>query len=162
MRAPFQVLVILFRCRAAGLEFAVLKRSDSDHWQFVAGGGEDSETPIQAAQRETQEEVCVEGKFIQLDSMSTVPKDCFTDAGSWGDDVYVIPEYCFAVDAGNSDVSLSREHSEFQWVTYEQACSLLKWDSNRTALWELNERLKASNNKMKQSPISAVTFMRES
>jgi hypothetical protein len=26
---------------------------------------------------------------------------------------------------------------------YEEACNLLRWDSNRNALWELNERLKA-------------------
>ncbi len=154
MRAPFQILVILFRRTAAGLEFAVLKRGDAGYWQFVAGGGEDGETPIQAAQRETQEEVGIAGEFIQLDSLTTVPKDCFAAADSWGDDVYVIPEYCFAVDAGNSDVSLSQEHIEFQWVTYEQACSLLKWDSNRNALWELNERLKAPNDALQRTRTS--------
>ena len=142
MRAPFQVLVIPFRHTPAGLEFAVLKRSDADYWQFVAGGGKTGETPIQAAQRETQEEVGIAGEIIQLDSLSTVPKDCFAAAASWGDDVYVIPEHCFAVHAGSRDVCLSQEHHEFRWVPYEQACSLLKWDSNRSALWELNERLK--------------------
>lgn len=86
------VPLFAFQERIISVEFAVLKRSDSDHWQFVSGGGEDSETPIQAVQRETQEEVCVVGDLIQLNSMSTVPKDCFTAAGSWGDDVYVIPE----------------------------------------------------------------------
>jgi len=145
MRAPFQILVILFRRAPEGLEIAVLKRSDAGYWQFVAGGGEDDETPIQAAQRETQEETGIAGELIRLDSMSTVPKDCFPASDSWRDDLFVIPEYCFAVDVGNRDVSLSQEHIEFQWVTYEQACSLLKWDSNRNALWELNERLKATN-----------------
>jgi len=130
---------------AARLEFAVLKRSDADYWQFVAGGGEDGEIPIQAAQRETQEEVGISAEMIELDSLSTVPKDCFAATDSWGGDVYVIPQYCFAVDAGSSDISLSHEHIESRWVSYEQACSLLKWDSNRTALWELNERLKVPN-----------------
>ena len=54
MRAPFQILVIPFRRTAAGLEFAVLRRSDADYWQFVAGGGEDDETPLQAARREAR------------------------------------------------------------------------------------------------------------
>ena len=68
MRAPFQILVIPCRRGSTGPEFAVLKRSDADCWQFVAGGGDDSETPIQAAQRETQEEIGITGQVIQLDS----------------------------------------------------------------------------------------------
>jgi len=142
MRASFQVLVIAFRHTPAGVEYAVLKRSDTDCWQFVAGGAEDAETPIQAAERETQEEIGVTGEMIQLDSASTVPKNCFAAADSWGDDVYVIPEHCFAVHVGRSGISLSQEHTESRWVPYEQACDMLKWDSNRNALWELNERLK--------------------
>ncbi len=141
MRAPFQVLVIPFRRTASTLQFAVLKRSDADYWQFVAGGGEFGETPIQAAQRETKEEIGITGDFTQLDSLSTVPKDYFAAADSWGENVYVIPEYCFAVHASNVDICLSAEHIEFQWVSYEQAYSLLKWDSNRNSLWELNQRL---------------------
>jgi len=40
MRAPFQVLVIPYRSMASALEFAVLKRSGANDWQFVAGGGD--------------------------------------------------------------------------------------------------------------------------
>ena len=120
----------------------MLKRTDGDYWQFVAGGGEHDETPVQAAERETREETGVAGEMIPLDSMSTVPRDCFPDGGSWPDDVYVVPEHAFAVDTGGRGFALSHEHTEIRWVTYEQAHNLLKWDSNRTALWELNERLR--------------------
>ena len=65
MRVPFQILVIPFRRTAAGLEFAVLTRNDADYWQFVAGGGEDDETPSLATQRETQEEVGIAGEIFQ-------------------------------------------------------------------------------------------------
>ena len=74
--------------------------------------------------------------------MATVPKNCFAAADSWGEEIYVIPEYCFAIGAGVHALSLSDEHTEARWVSYDQACSMLKWDSNRNALWELNERLK--------------------
>jgi dihydroneopterin triphosphate diphosphatase len=143
MIAPFQVLVIPFRRIPAGLEFAVLRRSDAGWWQFVAGGGEDDESPAQAAERETREEIGIaaDSRLLKLDSMATVPKDCFAAAASWGPDVYVIPEYCFAVDVGDNELALSGEHTEMRWVSYEEACRLLKWDSNRNALWELNERL---------------------
>ena len=145
MRAPFQILVIPFRRTAEGLNFAMLKRSDATYWQFVAGGGEDQETPEEAAQRETKEEVGIDGELLQLDSFSTVPKDCFSAADSWGSDVFVIPQHCFGMDAGNSEITLSHEHTESRWVPFEQASRLLKWDSNRNALWELNERLKTPN-----------------
>lgn len=141
MREPFQVLVIPFRRTASEAEFAVLKRSDDANWQFVAGGGEADESPAQAAVRETKEETGItDGRLIKLDSMATIPRNCF--AGTWAKDVYVIPEHCFAVDAGSFALALSDEHTEARWLAYEQAYALLKWDSNRNALWELNERLR--------------------
>ncbi|MFO8006719.1 MAG: NUDIX domain-containing protein [Candidatus Brocadiia bacterium] len=142
MRSPFQVLVVPFRRTASGLEFAVLRRADAGWWQFVAGGGEDDETPREAAAREAEEELGIAGEVMALDSTATVPKDCFADAASWGPDVYVVPEYSFAVDVGASAVTLSDEHAAIRWLPYEQARSVLEWDSNRTALWELNERLR--------------------
>ena len=144
MRAPFQILVIPFCRTLTDPEFAVLKRRDAQYWQFVAGGGEDDESPTQAAERETKEEIGVAavGHLLRLDSMATVPKNCFAAADSWGSEVYVIPEYCFAVDTEKSAVTLSGEHTEVRWVSYDQACSFLKWDSNRNALCELKERLR--------------------
>jgi len=149
MRAPFQILVIPFRHTAGEAEFAVLKRSDGGWWQFVAGGGEENESPPQAAARETQEEIGIsaDGFLLALDSKATVPKNCFAAAASWAPDVYVIPEHCFAVDVGDRVLALSGEHTGSQWVSYEEASGLLKWDSNRNALWELNERLKRTPNK---------------
>ncbi len=56
--------------------------------------------------------------------------------------MYVVPEYCFAVGAENNAIVLSSEHTEYQWVDYDSAQEKLHWDSNKNALWELNERLK--------------------
>jgi len=81
MRAPFKILVIPFRRTAAGVEFAVLQRRDAECWQFVAGGGEDDESPGQAAERETKEEIGIaaHGRLLQLDSVATVPRNCFSE-----------------------------------------------------------------------------------
>ena len=144
MRVPFQVLVIPFRRTAGRIEFAVLRRSDAGLWQFVAGGGEDDETPLQAAKRETSEEIGLSGaaKWIALDSKSTLPRSCFGAADTWDPALYVIPEHCFAVEMGHRHIQLSAEHTDYRWALYDEACRMLKWDSNRNALWELNERLK--------------------
>ena len=40
------------------------------------------------------------------------------------------------------EIKLSDEHPEYRWLKYDEAHKMLKWDSDRTALWELNERLK--------------------
>ena len=91
----------------------------------------------------TREEVGLdaEGKLIVLDHRAYVPKDAFSVAALWGPDVYVIPEYYFAFDVGSAQLRLSSEHTQVRWLSYDHARDLLHWDSNRTGLWELRERL---------------------
>ena len=144
MRAPFQIPVLPYRKTRTALEYAILRRSDAGYWQFVAGGGEDAETPLEAAKRETEEEIGIarNSYYTLLDSKNTVPKDNFVAASSWDPDLYVVPEYCFAVGAENNAIVLSSEHTEYQWADYDSAQEKLHWDSNKNARWELNERLK--------------------
>ena len=59
----------------------------------------------------------------------------------WGPEVLVIPEYAFGADAQDQEIILSPEHQEFRWVDYHTAQSLLRFDSNKNALWELDYRL---------------------
>ena len=46
-----------------------------------------------------------------------------------------------SVSECRKDIELSHEHTECVWLTYEETNNKLKWDSNRTALYELNCRL---------------------
>ena len=143
-RAKFQVLIIPFRITENGIsEFAVTKRSDMDVWQFLSGGGEDDETPMQASKREANEEgnIPYDCKMVRLDSTASIPAINFLAHKEWGDDVYVIPEYSFGVEIKGQDLTLSVEHTELQWLKNEEAVAMLTFDSNKTALWELNERI---------------------
>ena len=54
----------------------------------------------------------------------------------------VIPEYSFAVMIDNTILNLSHEHTEYDWVDYEIAIKRLRYDSNKTALWELDNKIK--------------------
>ena len=56
MRSPFQILVIPFKKNINQIKVAIFKRKNSLNWQFIAGGGEDNETPLEAAKRESHEE----------------------------------------------------------------------------------------------------------
>jgi dihydroneopterin triphosphate diphosphatase len=71
----------------------------------------------------------------------------FSAHKEWSEDIYVIPEYSFCVDVGARDLSLSHEHTETRWLPYEEATRLLTWDSNRTALWEVNQRVIMRSNR---------------
>ena len=65
--------------------------------------------------------------------------------GVWPEDLYVIPGYYFGVDGEGLSVVLSSEHTEFRWVTQAEGERLLHWDHDKTALWELNARLRDGN-----------------
>ena len=72
-RAPFQVLVNPYRKRSNGhFEYALMQRADDGTWQGIAGGGEDGETPFEAAIRETYEEAC---RLIKYDGSRTALRE---------------------------------------------------------------------------------------
>jgi dihydroneopterin triphosphate diphosphatase len=143
-RSAFQVLVFPYlRDQTGSLRYALFRRADASYWQGVAGGGEEQETPLQAARREAAEEAGVPetAEFLPLDSVATIPVVNVTGDFSWGPDVLVIPEYTFGVYCERPDLKLSDEHTDYGWFGYEEAMRKLRWDSNRNALWELNHRL---------------------
>lgn len=142
MRQPWQVLVIPWRIKDNKIEYCILKRKEN-WWQFIAGGGESKEDPVDAAIRETMEEtgISAESDIIKLDAYSTIPVKNVVGYFMWGRDVFMIPEYAFGAKWDGEPIKLSDEHVYYEWVSYKKAHSILKWDSNRTALWELNERL---------------------
>ncbi len=74
--------------------------------------------------------------------MASVPASEFRDRDLGGPDLYVVTEHAFGVCLDNGPtITLSSEHADYRWMSYEEAVKLFRWDSNRTALWELNERL---------------------
>lgn len=145
-RAPFQVIVFPYRRAASGVyEYAVFFRRSpnyGDFWQAISGGGEDYETPLEAARRESNEEagLSFDTPLVLLDSTATIPAP--QAAGMlWGPKLLVVPEYAFGADIGDQQITLSAEHLTFQWAQYDTAQSMLRFDSNKNALWELDFRL---------------------
>lgn len=128
------------------MQYCVLRRSDDGRYQFVAGGGEDDETPAEAAAREIREETSVKAvRIMPLTSMAYIPANVISKKhrDQWPPDTVVIPEYAFGFECA-SEMVLSDEHTGFEWMTYEDAMARLTWDSNKTALYELNCRIAGS------------------
>lgn len=142
-RAAFQVLVLPYRQTSRRVEFALFRCADAGCWQGVAGG-EAGESPLQAARRETAEEAGLagDGEFVALDARATIPMVDVTGEFTWGPAVLVLPEYAFGVHAQDAEVRLSHAHTEYGWFSLEDAAAAVRWDSNRTALWELDHRLR--------------------
>lgn len=143
MRKPIQILVLPYKHINQDIYFLVLKRADLKVWQGIAGGVEENETILTAAKREAFEEAGIpyDKKYIRLDSKCTIPVNFISGNFYWGKDIYNVMEYCYGVCIDNVDIVLSEEHLEYKWVTYEEAFKMFKWDSNRNALWELNQKI---------------------
>lgn len=154
MRAPYQILAIPYRIVAGTPMYCVFRRCDAGQWQFIAGGGEEGETPLDTAKREAFEEGGVQSdNWVVLKSLSYLPATVISEKcrRHWSRDTDVIPEHAFGF-ACQEDIRLSHEHTECVWLTCDEAAKKLEWDSNRTALYELNGRLKADQQVSASAP----------
>lgn len=146
-RAKYQVLVIPYLPTDDGVLYCIFRRSDRDCcWQFVAGGGEEEDaTPLISAKREAFEEAAIpaNARFTQLETTSSISTEHFPKARRiWGEHCLVIPEYCFAAELPDKKIGLSEEHTQFAWVDYDTAVQRLQYDSNKVALWELDNKIR--------------------
>jgi dihydroneopterin triphosphate diphosphatase len=145
-RAPFQVLVYPYRRRPdAELEIALFRRVEGGYWQGIAGGGDEGETPEDAARREAREEAGIEpaGPWIALKPVLSVPVNVIRPdlRRHWPGWLTTIPCHPFAVESPQGSIRLSAEHAEFRWVGRDQARELVHWDTDRMALAALDVAL---------------------
>lgn len=148
MREPRNVVVLIFRQGLDAPEFCVFRRADDGRWQSVQGGVELGETLVEAARRETAEEagLTIVGSLHELDMVSGVPRTHFTASVHWPKDVYVVRKHYFALGLGDpNSITLSDEHSELRWASYDEAWATLTYDDDRTALLELSERIRRAD-----------------
>lgn len=130
MREPYQILSIPYKIIDGEIVFCIFKRDNGNYWQFIAGGGENGETPLEAAERETTEEIVIEPKNIeQLTYIAYVLAEVIAESlrQYWDKNTVVIPEYSFAFEC-DSEPTLSHEHTECVWYT-----TIVKTFSFRTA-----------------------------
>ena len=148
MRIPKQVLIIPYRKIDDKIEYCIFKRKDMNAWQWIAGGAEDFDKNIlESAKREFWEETNIKDVALQqLEMTCKIPVVNVVKDFMWGEDVFYSEEYAFSANITDEKIQLSNEHTEYKWVDYSEARSLLKYDSNKSALWELDTKLKRENN----------------
>ena len=117
----------------------MFRRSDGHIYQFVSGGGEDDETPLEAAKRELYEETGIRAETLtELRSLAYIRSDIYDPAARahWPKDMYVVPEHSFAFEC-SVEPTLSDEHLGYEWLSFDEAWEKLTYDSNRTAMYEI-------------------------
>ena len=142
MRKPYQILAFPFIMERGKYYYAIFKRKDLNIWQGIAGGGEGNEKPIGTMRREVYEETSIDRKAycVRLASMTTIPAVNICGL-KWGD-IIMIPEFTFGVETRSRKLKISDEHSQYLWLSCKDAIKKLKYDSNKSSLWELDYRLK--------------------
>jgi len=82
--------------------------------------------------------------LLRLDAVGAIDVEHFRERHAWDPALTQIQEYAFGASVDGWEISLSPEHVEFVWSTFEDALARLSWESNRIALRELNGRLSAT------------------
>ena len=134
MQVKKKVQVYLFRRTGRAVEFLLLKRVQElrGFWQPVTGTVEEGETPRQGAHREVKEETGLE------DFQHVVgPVYSFTFVKNRVE----FHEEVFGMEVSNVPITLSNEHSEYQWVNLKEALELLRYVQNKKGLCRLEAQL---------------------
>ena len=125
------VEVHIFRETENAIEFLLLKRAEDQIypsvWQMVSGKIKESEKAFETSLRELTEET----NLTPL-KMWIAPK-VNSFYSSQTDSICLIPVFAVHVKK-DSKVIISNEHSEYKWVTSNEAKRLLAWDGQRKAV----------------------------
>ena len=132
-----------------GVEVLLITSRETRRWVVPRGNPILGKSPAESAAQEAFEEagISLERDYLALKTMTFVPTYHFKARQDWDENLFVIPLYYFAVDVTDFDIRLSAEHSEYLWADYPTAQQLLHWDSDKTALWELDQFLLYSTRK---------------
>ncbi len=133
----FLIEAHIIRKRNDLLEFLLLKRAKNEKypglWQMVTGSIDGSEEKAHhTALREIKEETGLTPvKFWIVPNMNSF-------YSPERNEVCLIPVFATQVD-GHCDVKISDEHSEFKWVSKEEAIELLAWPGQKKSVEIISE-----------------------
>ena len=144
-----QVDSYIFRMTEKDPIYLILKRSTGKHyehlWQGVAGKIEKGETATQTVIRELEEETGKKPKKLFVaDHIAS-----FYDARK--DRIQMVP--IFGIEVENSEVRLSAEHSDYKWVSFEEALDLLTWKGQKEGLRTVHDEIVSGDDRTKWSEI---------
>jgi dihydroneopterin triphosphate diphosphatase len=124
--------IAAYICKVEGNrgKYLVIRRMPGylgDTWQMISGKVEAGETGWQAALREIEEETgLIPDRFYSADTLEMfyeVSQNC----------INLVPVFVGIID-GERAIRLSGEHSEYQWITVEEANGYLPFQHQKDTL----------------------------
>jgi dihydroneopterin triphosphate diphosphatase len=139
-----------------GYKFLLLKRSENAKiypgiWQMITGTIESHEHTKDTLIRELEEET-----GLKPEKIFSIPR-INTFYLAIADKICMSPVFlCFARDI---NVTISDEHTEYKWASFEEACKLIHWPNQVESLEIIKKYLddKELFNKLVEIPIRHVT-----
>lgn len=125
----FAVSVVLLRTLAHEYEILLLRRNHTliGEWCQIAGGIEAGEKAWEAALREVREETGLACDRLYSADICEQFYEADRDA------ISMLPVFVGFVDAGAA-VTINHEHSEFRWVSFAEALTMVPFAGQRHVL----------------------------
>lgn len=125
---------VVYRENNGRLEFLIISHKSDGHWGFPKGHVEQGETEQDTALREVYEETGLNIKLL----------DGFISREQYSPKKNVIKEVVFFISKANDDIVNIQlcEIKEYKWAAYEEAESLLAYESSIKTLNEACDFLK--------------------
>jgi 8-oxo-dGTP pyrophosphatase MutT (NUDIX family) len=134
----------VFVTRRGGRDVLLVHRAPEHggYWHVVAGGVEPGETPVEAAERELQEETGLVAQVTAglevteyADPLTLEPAE---RRDAYDPSVVQVGVTCFRVAAPDDwEPTLDWEHDDHRWCDPDEAFSTLSWPATAQALREL-------------------------
>lgn len=136
---------VLFRIIHAVRQYLLLRHRSGGHWAFPKGRLEFGETEIEAAVREIFEETSI-NQLYPIPGFRAISNYSFQRNGQR---IAKTVAYYLA-ETDQLEVSLSTEHTEFQWLGFEDATAELTFDESRRILSDADRLLESSSGAREQ------------
>jgi len=131
---------VLFRTIHQQRQYLLLRHQNGGHWAFPKGRLEPGEREFEAAIREIFEETCI-------DQIHPIPGFRKTSEYHFRRDEQRIAKTVayFLAETPQLDVALSSEHTDFQWLQFDDAMCALSYDESRRILSDAHRLLAESD-----------------
>lgn len=129
--------IVLYRPSPDGRSYLLLRSALTRRpvWEFPKGGIEKGESERHAAERELREETgLTEDGYGLRDGFREEEHYLFTSGSGSSRSLIAKRVVYFLAEAYTDEISISREATEFRWVSYTEAQRLLRFAEKRRVL----------------------------
>jgi 8-oxo-dGTP pyrophosphatase MutT (NUDIX family) len=140
---------VVFCGEGADRRYLLLRHRSEEYWAFPKGKIEPGEDSFAAAVREVFEETNIDG-LQPIPGFREVSQYHFCRNGR----TIAKRVAYFLGETSEDDVSLSAEHSDFRWLSFDEALSILTYDEGRRILREADRRLRLVDSERDEQDIS--------